>query len=192
MAVEVSPLNSDLVVFSTLSDAYKSERGGVPGSWQEITPDAVSLGVRRIVLSPHNEQVYVLGTHDQGFYYTRDGGLSWMNNRLEGFFEQRLHQGSDQYLAPEVATAFNPDQYVLNNVSVIVFDALAPDTFYVAGRQVTRAGFGVVRITNAGRDWERLPLAGLSHRNVFDLVIDSAGEFLYAGTLAGTFRLGLR
>jgi photosystem II stability/assembly factor-like uncharacterized protein len=191
--VEVSPLNSDLVAFTTLSGVYKSERGGVPDSWQEITPpDAVSPGVRGIALSPHSEQVYVVGTHDQGFYYTADGGLSWTNNRLEDFFEQRLYQGSDEYLDPEVATAFNPDQYVLNDVGVIVFDPLVPDTFYVAGRQDTRAGFGVARITNGGQDWERLPLAGLSHRNVFDLAIDSAGEFLYAGTFDGTFGFKLR
>jgi hypothetical protein len=146
MAVEVSPLNSDLVVLTSLSGAYKSEQGGEAGTWQKITlPDAVPLGLRRVALSPHDEQVYVVGTHDQGFYYTADGGLSWMNNRLEGFFEQRLHQGSDQYLAPEVATAFNPNQHVLNNASVIV-------SMWPAGRSLgpvlawpgspTRAGIG--------------------------------------------------
>jgi photosystem II stability/assembly factor-like uncharacterized protein len=190
--IEVSALNSDLVVFVTRSEVYKSEQGGEADSWQVITPPEASSTLLTIALSPHNRQVYVIGTHDQGLYYTVDGGISWTNNRLVDFFEQKLYQGSDQYLDAEIATAFNPNEYVLKNINVIVFDPIIPDTFYVAGRQVTRASFGVAKITNAGQNWERLPLAGLSHRNVFDLAIDSAGEFLYAGTFNGTCRFKLR
>jgi hypothetical protein len=148
--------------------------------------------VRAIGLSPHRAQVYVIGTNDGGIYYTADGGNSWSNHQYEDLFEQRSFQGSAQYLPAEIATAYNPRAYVLKNVSAIVFDPIVDDTFYIAGTRHVRASFGVARITNAGQNWQRLPLEGLSHRNVFDLAIDAAGEFLYAGTFDGTFRYELR
>ena len=186
--IEVSAVDPDLVVFATRADVYQSEQGGEADSWQVITPPGAS-GFRTVRLSPHGTQVYVVGTNDQGLYYTGDGGTSWSNNRLEGLFEQRLYQGSDQYLPDEIATASNPSAYVLNNISAIVFDPVITDTFYVAGTQYTRASFGVARITNTGQNWQRLPLEGLSHRNVFDLAVDASGLYLYAGTFDGTFRL---
>jgi photosystem II stability/assembly factor-like uncharacterized protein len=189
--IEVSAFDPDLVVFTTRPGVYKSQQGGAPDSWQVITPPGAS-GIRTVKLSPHKSQVYVIGTNYQGIYYTADGGVSWTNNQLEGFFEQRLYQGSDQYLSDGIATAFNLREQMSRNVLAIVFDPITPDVFYVAGTQLSRASVGVAKITGAGQTWERLSLAGLSHRNVFDLAIDSAGEFLYAGTLNGTFRLRLR
>jgi len=189
--LEVSTVDPHLVVFTTRSDVYQSERGGEIGSWQVITPPGATM-IRAVGLSPHRTQVYVIGTNDQGIYYTADGGDSWSNNRLEDLFEQRLYQGSDQYLPAEIATAINPRAYLLNNISAIVFDPIIPDVFYIAGTQHTRASFGVARITNAGRNWERLTLEGLAHRNVFDLAIDSSGAFLYAGTFDGTCALRLK
>lgn len=189
--IEVSIFDPDLVVFTTRPGVYKSEQGGAPDSWQSITPPGAS-GIRTIKLSPHMAQAYAIGTNDQGIYYTADGGASWTNNQLEGLFEQRLYQGSDQYLGDEIATAFNPGERMWRNILAIVFDPITPDMFYVGGTQLSRGSVGVAKITDAGQAWERLPLTGLSHRNVFDLAIDSAGEFLYAGTLNGTFRFKLR
>jgi photosystem II stability/assembly factor-like uncharacterized protein len=188
--MEVSVHNPDVVVVAADAGVYKSEEGGAAGSWQAINP--AGTGGKTIALSPHDADVYVIGTNDLGLYYTSDGGASWHNNRLEGFFEQRVSQGSSEYLGAELATGFNPEEYVLRNISAIVFDPVRPDTFYVAGTQYRRASFGVAKITNAGQNWERLPLSGLSHRNVFDLAIDSVGEYLYAGTFNGTYRLKLR
>ena len=189
--LEVSAVDPDLVVFTTPADVYRSERGGLAGSWQVITPPGAS-GIAVVSLSPHDAQVYVIGTNDRGIYYTANGGTSWDNYEFDDLFEQRSYQGSLQYLPREVATASNPRAYVLRNISAIVFDPVVADTFYLAGTQYTRASFGVAKITNAGRNWERLPLEGLAHRNVFDLAIDAAGEFLYAGTFDGTFRFKLR
>jgi len=189
--IEVSALDPELVVFVTRNDVYRSERGGEPGSWQIITPPGAS-GMRTVRLSPHDAQVYVIGTNDHGIFYTADGGARWSNNRLEDLFEQRLYQGSDSYLPANVATASNPGAYVLNNIYAIMFDPVTPDVFYVAGTRFAWASFGVARITDAGQKWERLPLEGLSHRNVYDLAIDSAGRFLYAGTFDGTYRYELR
>jgi hypothetical protein len=189
--VEVSAVDPDLVIFTTSSDVYRSQRGGDAGSWQVITPPGASQ-LRTVKISPHNAQVCVIGTRNQGLYYTADGGISWSSNQLEGFFEQRFYQGSDQYLDDEIATAINPRAPVLENVSAIVFDPIDPDTFYVAGIQYTRASFGVAKITHTGQNWQRLPLVGLNHRNVFDLAIDSSGSFLYAGTFDGTYRFRLR
>jgi photosystem II stability/assembly factor-like uncharacterized protein len=186
--IEVSAVDPNLVVFTTRAGVYKSEQRGEAGSWEEITPPGAS-GFRAVKISPHDGEVYVVGTNDQGLYYTADGGESWSNNPLEGLFEQRLQQGSDEYLPPEIATASNPEAYVLRNVSAIVFDPVITDTFYIAGTQHTRASFGVARITNEGQNWERLPLEGLSHRNVFDLAMNASGAFLYAGTFDGTYRL---
>jgi hypothetical protein len=128
---------------------------------------------------------------DQGIYYTADGGLSWKNHLFEGLFEQRLYQGSEQYLPAEVATASSARAHLLHNVSAIAFDPVAADTFYIAGSRYSRASFGVAKITHAGHNWQRLPLEGLSHRNVYDLAIDASGEFLYAATFDGTFKLSL-
>lgn len=189
--IDVSTVNPEVIVFTTLAGVYKSENGGEPGSWQEITPPGAS-GFRTVSLSPHQAQVYVVGSNDEGIYYTDNGGVSWRQNLLKDLVEQKLEQGSEQYLDPKVATAFNPEQYILKNISAIVFDPVKLDTFYVAGTQYTRASFGVAKITNAGQNWERLPLAGLSHRNIFALVIDSLGEFLYAGTFDGIYRFKLR
>lgn len=189
--LEVSPVDSDLVVFATRRGVYKSEQRGEAGSWQAIIPPG-EYGIRTVKLSPHDAQVCVVGTNDQGIYYTADGGTSWSNHWFEGLFEQKRYQGSGQRLPAEIATASNPGAYVLKNVSAVVFDPVVADTFYIAGTWYTRASFGVARITNAGQDWQRLPLLGLSHRNVFDLAIDAAGEFLYAGTFDGTFTIKLR
>jgi hypothetical protein len=111
---------------------------------------------------------------------------------LEGLFEDRLYQASGQNLSSELAAAINPNIQRILNVSAIVFDPITPDLFYIGGTRYVRASFGVARITNAGQNWERLALEGLTHRNVFDLAVDSSGEFLYAGTFDGTFRLRLR
>jgi photosystem II stability/assembly factor-like uncharacterized protein len=188
--IEVSAVEPDVVVCATRSNVYKSERGGEPGSWQAITPPG-ALAIRTVALSPHKAQVYVIGTNDQGIYYTADGGISWRNNQLEGFFEQKLYQGSDQPLCAEFATALNPGARVLRNVSAIAFDPITPGVFYVGGTQHARASFGVAKITNSGQNWQRLLLEGLAHRNVFDLAIDAAGKFLYAGTFDGAYRLRL-
>jgi hypothetical protein len=150
--------------------------------------------LRVLALSPHNREVIVVGTNNDGICYTSDGGTSWANHQLAGLFEQRLYQGSEEYLDDEIATALNPDEPMYRRVAALVFDPLEPDTFYMGGSQhgFSRASFGVARITEAGQSWERLPLAGLACRNVFDLAVDSAGEYLYAGTLNGTYRLRLR
>jgi photosystem II stability/assembly factor-like uncharacterized protein len=187
----VSAVDPDLVVVADNRDVYRSERGGERGSWQVITPPQVSR-IRTIELSPHRSGVYVVGDQSWGIFYTSDGGSNWTNNRLAGFFEQKLSQESEQYLDPEVATAVNPNAEVLARVHAIAFDPVDPDVFYAGGHQRPRASFGVVKITNAGQNWERLPLDGMSHRNVFDLAIDSLGEYLYAGTNDGTLRLKLR
>jgi photosystem II stability/assembly factor-like uncharacterized protein len=189
--LEVSAIDPGLVIFTTRAGVYKSEQGGDANSWQVITPPEASQ-IRTVKVSPHNIQVYVIGTNDQGFFYTAGGGISWSNNRLDGFFEQKVSQESNHHLNVEIATAFNPGKYVLRNISAIVFDPIAPDTFYVAGTQYTQASFGVAKITNAGQNWQRLPLEGLAHRNIFDLAIDSSGTFLYAGTFDGTYRFRQR
>ena len=212
--IAVSPVDPNRVVFVTLSRVYVSEQGGKAGSWQAITPPEATL-FRVVSLSPHDEKVYVVGTNDLGIYYTADGGISWSNHRLDGFFEQKESQAHDPYLGTgqdgidvtviktqsadsdpfldaSIAAASNPKARVLRNISAIVFDPIVSDTFYVGGTQFTRASFGVAKITNAGQKWERLSLEGLSHRNTFDLAIDARGEYLYAGTFDGTYRLKLR
>jgi photosystem II stability/assembly factor-like uncharacterized protein len=189
--LEVSAVDPNLVVFATWSNVYKSERGGDPGSWHVITPPQAN-GFLTIGLSPHQAQVYVVGTNNQGIYYTADGGEHWSNPQLDGLFEGKLYQNSDQFLPVEVAAAFNPQIHALKNISAIVFDPIAVNEFYIAGTRYNRASFGVAKITHAGQYWQRLPLQGLSHRNVYDLAIDASGEFLYAGTFDGTFRFKLR
>jgi len=189
--LDVSAANPDLVVLTTRSEVFKSERAGAPDSWQAIISHEVS-GIKTVALSPHQAQVYVIGTNNSSIFYTADGGIHWHNRQLDGLFEDRLYQGSDQNLSPGTATALNPNEPVLRNVSAIVFDPITPDVFYVAGTRYVRASFGVGRITNAGQNWERLPLEGLTHRNVFDLAIDASGAYLYVGTFDGTYRLRLR
>ncbi|HID07237.1 MAG TPA: hypothetical protein EYP10_08815 [Armatimonadetes bacterium] len=189
--IEVSALDPDLIIFTTQTDVYKSEQGGGADSWQVITPPG-DFHIRAVELSPHKVGVYVLGTNDHGIYYTADGGIAWRHNPLEDLFAQRLYHGSDQHLDAAIATALNPKARILRNISAIVFDPVTPDVFYVAGTQYSRASFGVAKITNAAQNWQRLPLEGLAHRNIFDLAIDSSGTFLYAGTFDGTYRLRLR
>jgi hypothetical protein len=134
----------------------------------------------------------VIGTRNDGLYYTNDGGSSWIQNDLPGFYEQKTTQDSEKHLDTRIATAFNPRVKPRRDVSAIVFDPIVEDTFYIGCDLKPRAGFGVAKITNAGRSWERLPLAGLTHRNTFDVDIDSDGKVLYAGTFEGTFSLILR
>jgi hypothetical protein len=50
----------------------------------------------------------------------------------------------------------------------------------------------VARITLGSTQWERLPLAGLSHRNVYAMAIDDSERYLYVGTNDGIFGLALR
>ena len=187
----ISAVDPDLVVFSIRNSAFKSVEGGISGSWQEITPEEVK-DLRVINLSPHQRDVIVIGTNAQGMYYSADGGQSWRQETYPDLFAQKLFQGSQEMLSPEIATALNTNRQMLKNISVILFDPLDPDTFYISGRQYHRAGIGVAKITNAGQNWERLPLAGLSSRNIFDMAVDATGEFLYAGTFNGTYQLRLR
>jgi photosystem II stability/assembly factor-like uncharacterized protein len=189
--VEVSTINPELVVLATRTEVYKSEQRGEPDSWEVITPPGVGQ-IQTVRLSPQRERVVVVGTNSQGIYYSDNAGASWDNNQLQGFFEQKLAQDSDQPLDQEIATASNPKGSSLKNVSAIVFDPITPDVFYVGGTRWTQASVGVARVTNAGKSWERLPLRGLAHRNIFDLAIDSQGEYLYAGTFDGTYSLTLR
>lgn len=187
----VSAADPNLVVFATRNDVFKSEDGGEAGSWQRITPAGVAQ-IQTVELSPHLEQVFVAGTNDQGLYFTANGGLTWHNYPLADLFDRTPGQSGGQDLAAGLAAAVNPNAPVLKNISAIVFDPLEPDTFYVGGTQYTRASFGVAKITSSGQKWQRLTLEGLSHRNVFDLAIDSTGTFLYAGTFDGIYRLKLR
>jgi hypothetical protein len=95
-------------------------------------------------------------------------------------------------LDPKIATAINPSVAVRRDIRAIAFDPLHRDVFYVGGSQRPRASFGVARITAGATRWERLPLQGLSHRNIYDLTVDTSGANLYAATNDGTFRLRLR
>jgi hypothetical protein len=195
--IEVSPLDPRLIVLTTWTQVFKSERGGDQGSWQDVTPtqpagSAQMAGIQTVALSPHRAQVFVIGTRSQGIYYTADGGANWTNNRLRGFFEQRVAQGSDRYLDPTIATAFNPEARARSDIQAIAFDPTSSDRFYAGTSQRPRASYGVAQVTQAGQSWERLPLVGLAHRNVYDLAIDSRGEFLYAGTNDGTYCFKLR
>jgi photosystem II stability/assembly factor-like uncharacterized protein len=191
VGLDVSAVDSKLVLVATQRQIFRSDQAGQAGSWREIAPPE-ALAIRTVQASPHQLQTFAFGTNDGGLFCTTDGGASWYNNRLEGFFEQRLGQGSERSLAADTATAINPQAQVIKNISEITYDPLDSDALYVAGTQYARAAFGVAKVTNQCRDWERLPLQGLSHRNVYDLVTDSQGEHLYAGTGDGTFGLRLR
>jgi hypothetical protein len=125
-------------------------------------------------------------------WYTADAGASWTNNTLDGFFEQHLSPTQPERLDAEIATAYAPDATLRRNISVIAFAPQSTDTFFVAGHQRPHAGVGVARITQSGTRWQRLPLEGLTHRNVYALAIDTTEQFLYAGTNDGTFGLALK
>jgi photosystem II stability/assembly factor-like uncharacterized protein len=187
----VSPVDSNLMVFVLPNAVYKSEQGGTPESWQEITPGEARQ-ILEVSLSPHNRDVFVIGTHAQGIYYTEDGGQTWQHNALKPFFDQQVAQDNSETLSPDEITAYKSDRQMLRNITTVVFDPLEPDAFFVAGRQPGRASIGVAKITNGSQNWERLPLAGLSQRSIFDLAIDPAGEYLYAGTFNGTYQFRLR
>jgi photosystem II stability/assembly factor-like uncharacterized protein len=189
--IEVSEVDPRVVVLTTWSDILVSESGGDADSWQAITPDQ-AVGIRTVALSPHRAGVYVIGTGNQGIWYTADGGVTWTNNTLDGFYEQYSSPEQPEPLDPEIATAHAPDFRPRRDISVIVFAPLSEDTLYVAGSQRPRASVGVARITHAGTDWQRLPLTGLTNRNVYALAIDALERSLYAGTDDGTFGLALR
>ncbi|MCB0166219.1 MAG: hypothetical protein KDI79_18455, partial [Anaerolineae bacterium] len=189
--LEISPLNPERVVLTTMWDVFHSTAAGAAGSWQDITPPNADL-LQTVAVSPHDEGVYVVGTNDQGLFYTDDAGETWQNNPLRALAEQKLRQGSDQPLDSRLAADLNPAAKVLKNVSAIVFDPVAKDTFYIGGTRYTRASFGVAKITEAGQQWQHLPLNGLTHRNIFDLAVDTSGQYLYAGTFDGTFKMKLR
>jgi hypothetical protein len=190
VGIKVSALDPQIVVLATRGAVLVSESGGAADSWQEITPDEAA-GIRALALSPHRAGVYVVGTGSQGFWYTADGGTTWSRNRLPGFYEQQLSAGQPELIPAELATARAPDFRLRRDVSAIVFAPISEDTFYVAGTMRPRASVGVARITLGGTHWERLPLEGLTHRNVYALAIDSAEQILYAGTHDGTFGLAL-
>jgi hypothetical protein len=189
--VDVSAADPRLVVVATAAAVYKSESAGAAESWQSITPEDAN-GLQTVRIAPHQAQTFVLGTNSQGIYYTSDGGVTWSNNRFHELFEQKLNQAGVVDLDANVRTAYNPSERMLRNVSAIVFDPIEPDVFYVAGTQYGRASFGVAKVTAHGQQWERLALEGLSSRNIFDLALDAAGEYLYAGTFDGSYRLKLR
>jgi hypothetical protein len=185
-----------VILITTRRRVFKSERGGAPGSWQNITPAPVNR-IETVALSPHYADLYAIGTHDQGLWYTLDGGTNWTKADLAGFFEQCVSQECHDKLDPAIATAFNPAIRPVEDISAIEFDPLLDDTLYVGGTQRPRASFGVARVTieqnrASTSTWQRLPLDGLSHRNVYDLAIDAPGSYLYAGTNDGTFRFQLR
>jgi hypothetical protein len=189
--IEVSTIDPRIVVLATRSDVLISEENGDPGSWHAVTPEKAT-GIRTIALSPHRVGVYVIGTNSQGIWYTTDGGATWMNNRLTGFFEQHLSPDQPEPLDPELATAYASDAKLRHNASVVVFAPVSEDTFYVAGTQRPHASVGVARVTQAGTRWQRLPLEGLTHRNVYALALSSSEQFIYVGTHDGTFGLALR
>jgi hypothetical protein len=174
-----------------MGDVLRSDSGGAADSWESILPEE-GQSIRALALSPHRAGVYVIGTNNNGIWYTADAGATWTNNLLDGFFEQHISATDPAPLDPEIATAHDPGQVLRRNISVIAFALQSEDTFYVAGHQGARASVGVARITLGGTHWERLPLAGLSHRNVYAMAIDAAEQFLYAGTNDGVFGLALR
>ena len=134
----------------------------------------------------------MVGTSSQGFWYSADAGATWTQNKLDGFFEQLLSPDEPEPLEAALATAHDPDAVPRRDIAVIVFSPIDGDTFYVAGTQRPLASVGVARITQAGTRWERLPLAGLTHRNVTAMAIDSDEQYLYVGTHDGTFGLALK
>jgi hypothetical protein len=189
--IEVSALDPSVVVLVTRAEVLASEQGGDRDSWHLITP-AEAGGLRAVALSPHQAGVYVVGTSSQGFWYSADAGATWTQNKLDGFFEQHLSPDQPEPLEAALATAHDPDAVPRRDISVIVFSPIDADTFYVAGTQRPRASVGVARITQEGTRWERLPLAGLTHRNVTAMAIDSSEQYLYVGTHDGTFGLALK
>ena len=188
--IEISIPEPGVVLVATRTDIWMSAHGGAAGSFQRITPDT-ALQIESIALSPHQPGVYVIGTRTDGLYYTSDSGSTWTNNRLDKLFDRQESPDGSEDLASGVATAFNPNVSSRRHVSAVVFDPQARDTFYVGTSLRPRAGCGIARLTNSAQNWEQLPLEGLTHRNIYALAIDSAGEYLYAGTNDGTFRLQL-
>ncbi|MEM7031751.1 MAG: hypothetical protein AAF629_19510 [Chloroflexota bacterium] len=189
--MDISIVDPNMVAIATRAGVFQSNEGGSVGSWQNITPPDVKLALD-VTFSPHNRDVVVVGTNTRGLFYSQDGGVSWQQNKLAGLQNQVASQDDSQPLDPEIATGFNPDQKMVRRVTVAVFDPIAPDTFYIGSRQISRSGFGVAKITNNGQSWQRLPLAGLDHRNVYSFAVDSGGEYLYAGTFNGAYRFQLR
>jgi len=189
--ITISPVDPQIVVLTTWAEVLRSETGGQLDSWQAIGPDGAQ-GISTVALSPHRAGVYVIGTSNQGIYYSDDAGTTWANNRLNGFFEQHISPTQRERLDPKIATVHAADANLRRDISAITFAPLSEDTFYVAGTQRPRAGLGVARITQAGTYWERLPLDGLSHRNVHVLAIDAQERYLYAGTHDGSFGLALK
>ncbi|MFC1790815.1 hypothetical protein ACFLZP_05040, partial [Patescibacteria group bacterium] len=187
--VVVSSLNSKRVILATENGVYRSTSGGSSGSWgNNLSP---SGGIKSLAVSPREVGVYVVGTASSGYYYTDNGGQGWSNHQHQDLFEQRLCQGCSQYLDPAVASAVNPNVANHKTISAVVFDPVRPNTFYIGSLPATRrAGFGVAKIevTSSGHKWERLSLAGMSHRNVWTLAIDKDGESLYSGSGDGVFK----
>jgi hypothetical protein len=194
--IQVSPLDPHTVVVISTGALYRSRQGGASGTWQQVSlPQITAVGsvvLRTIALSPHQKDVYVIGTQTHGLWYSADAGQNWVNTDLTGFFEQHRSMTDKTPIDVKIATANNPAAAIRRDITTIAFDPVQPDTIYAAGSQRPRASFGVVRITAAGTRWERLPLQGLSHRNIYDLAVDASGANLYAATNDGTFGLRLK
>lgn len=142
--------------------------GVLPGAWTSVGPSNIGGLTRGFVINPKNPDIMYAGAAGGGVWQTTDAGMTW--TPLADFL-------------PTIA------------VNALAIDPQNPNVLYAgtgdnSDGQDSIRGLGILKTTDAGQTWVRLPSTAQANFDyVFALVVSpNNSNNVYAGTSTGVWR----
>jgi photosystem II stability/assembly factor-like uncharacterized protein len=199
--VVIDPNHSERVYAGTTEGLFISRDSGK--TWDRVT--SRDLTVNAIKVDPANSDIVLAGTALEGVLRSSDGGRTWTESN-KGFVNRSI--------ARVLADPAKPGRFIVGELfegkagGFYVYDASINDWIKLSPREIPGVGMlsllplpgGQGRLAGTERgaffqgdpsgDWIGLP-GRISGLTIFDLAVDSAGEWVFAGTNDGVYRARL-
>jgi photosystem II stability/assembly factor-like uncharacterized protein len=148
------------------ADSLSAPKDLASSGWVSLGPGNVGGRTRSILINPQNPNIMYLGSVTGGVWKSTDAGTTW---------------------AP--LTDLVPTDYV----SAMVMSPTDPNTIYAGTGEGylnidARRGLGILKTTDGGATWTRLPSTANSNFYYVTKLLITPGGNLYASTWNGVFR----
>ena len=162
--------------FSIATGRFVTGRGGLranslsapkdlTGGWVSLGPGNVGGRTRSLVINPVDPNIMFAGAVAGGVWKSLDGGASW--NPLTDLVPT-------DYIAALAMSPTDP-----NTVYAGTGESLAGDG---------RRGLGILKTTDGGATWTRLPATANSSFNYVNKIVITPGGSIYAATSTGVYQ----
>lgn len=176
-AIEISPLDSDVLYVGSGTNVYRSDDAGL--NWTDISPPTLSSNVQSVKVHQQNDNIVVVSSQFGGVYHSSDAGVNWTQPLPSGELvsSQSLHFSSNN--ADRVYVIYDSDVWLSQDTGATWNILPVPGfigSFFsfkehpadenILYAQANNLNFG--RSVNGGLSWESanevLPLVGRGTR----------------------------